>query len=185
MKNNPTSTFGGAKAPPDGGRFARCLGAFIMNCGVLEFHTYTWMIGLSPKLELPPKTSALSWSERVSWIRRKLKDAKMDRALRSEVRRELDVMQDMYELRNIVAHGPMMWHHNEDGLLVGFVPSVKKSLEGKPTKIVEFADIEAAISTSGNLYPRLRDLRDRVLADLGVQAPPFPDDTSAPTNPKS
>jgi hypothetical protein len=47
-------------SPPDGGKFARCLGAFIMNCSVLEFHPYTWMSCLSPRFELPPKASKLS-----------------------------------------------------------------------------------------------------------------------------
>jgi hypothetical protein len=169
MKSNHTTTFGGAKAPPDGGRFARCLGAFIMNCGMLEFHTYCWMIGLSPKLEIPPGASELSWADRVAWIRRKIKATKMTASIRVEVIEELNGVQKMYELRNIVAHGPMIWGQHDDGTLFAIVPNVKKSLKGKPSKIVEFSDIEAAIPTSEAIYRRMKDLLDRVAEDIGIR----------------
>jgi hypothetical protein len=184
MKNNTKSTFAGEKAPPDGGRFASCLGAFIMNCGVLEFHTYCWMIGLSPKFQLPSKASELSWSERVAWIRRKIKATRITSRLRSEVISELNAITKMYELRNIVAHGPMIWGQHDDGTLFAIVPNVKKSLKGKPSKIVEFADIEDAIPTSEAIYRRMKDLLDRVAADIGIQSPPSPDTLSAPVSPK-
>lgn len=158
-------------SPPDGGKFARCLGAFIMNCGVLELHTYVWMIGLSPRFELPPKATSLFWSERVDWIRDTLKSTTLSKSLRSEVKKELDAIRKIYELRNIVAHNPMMWGRHDDGTLFAIIPNVKKSLSGKPSKIVEFADIEAAISTTEAVYLRMQDLLGRVAADIGIKAP--------------
>ena len=178
MKSSPTTTFGGAKAPPDGGKFACCLGAFIMNCGVLEFHTYCWLTGLSPRFEIPSGASDLSWADRVAWIRRKVKATKMTASLRAEVIKELNAIQKIYELRNIVAHGPMIWGQHDDGTLFAVVPNVKKSLKGKPSKIVEFSDIEAAIPTSEAIYRRMQDLLGRVAADIGIQEPPCPDTSS-------
>ena len=178
-------TYCGAKAPPDGGRFARCLGAFIMNCGMLELHTYCWMIGLSPKLEIPLGASELSWAARVDWIRHKIKATKMTGSLRAEVIKELNAITKMYELRNIVAHGPMIWGRHDDGTSFAVVPNVKKSLKGKPTKIVEFSDIEAAIPTSEAIYRRMKDLLDRVAVDIGIQVSPYPYTSSVQPPPKS
>lgn len=126
-------------SPPDGGKFARCLGAFIMNCSVLEFHPYTWMSCLSPRFKLSPKASKLSWAERVEWIRDKIKATKLEKSLRAEVRKNLADIQKTYELRNIVAHNPMVWGRHDDGTLFAIIPNVKKSLGGKPSMIVEFA----------------------------------------------
>ena len=185
MKSIPTTPFGGAKAPPDDGKFARCLGAFIMNCGMLEFHTYCWMMGLSPNLKIPFGASELSWSERVVWIRRKINAAKITESLRAEVITQLNAMIKMYELRNIVAHGPMIWGQHDDGALFSVVPNVKKSLRGKPSETVEFSDIEAAISTSEVIYRRLTDLLDRVGEDIGILVPPCPDTSSVQAPPRS
>ena len=143
------------------------------------------MIGLSPKLEMPSCASELSWSERVAWIRVKINVTKMTACLRAEVIAELNAITKIYELRNIVAHGPTVWGQHDDGTLFAVVPNVKKSLKGKPSKIVEFSDIEAAISTSEAIYRRMKDLLDRVAVDIGIQAPPYPDTPSAPGTPKS
>lgn len=158
-------------SPPDGGKFARCLGAFIMNCGVLELHTYSWMMGFSPKLEIPSGASDLSWAERVAWIRREVKGSKMTASLRAEVLKVLNAVTKMYELRNIVAHNPMIWGRHDDGQLFAIIPNAKKSLGGKSSKIVEFCDIEAAITTSESIYRRMRDLLDRVAEDIGIKVP--------------
>ena len=172
-------------SPPDGGKFARRLGEFILNCGVLEFHTYAWMSCLSPRFELPPKATDLSWSERVDWIRETLKNTTLSKSLRSEVKKALTAIQKTYELRNIVAHNPMMWGSHEDGTLFAIIPNVKKSLSGEPSKIVEFADIEVAVSTTEAVYRRMQDLLGRVAADIGIQAPPCPDTSSVQAPPQS
>lgn len=181
---NPPPTFGGAKAPPEGEKFASCLGKFILNCGVLEFHTYCWMIGLSPNSEIPPGASELSWADRVCWIRRNIKSRKITPSIRSEVIKELNTVQKMYELRNIVAHGPMIWGNQADGTLFAVVPNVKKSLAGKPSKIVGFSDIEAAISESEDIYRRMEDLLGRVVADIAPPVSPYLDTPAAPKPPK-
>jgi hypothetical protein len=156
-----------------------------MNCGVLELHTYAWMIGLSPRFELPKKASDLSWAERVDWIRETLKPAHLSKSVRADLKKELATIQKMYELRNIVAHNPMMWGRHEDGTLFAIIPNVKKSFSGKPSRIVEFADIEAAISTTEAVYRRMQDLLGRVAADIGIQAPPCPDTSSVQATPQS
>jgi len=185
MKSNPTTNYGGAMSPPDGGKFARCLGAFIMNCGVLEFHTYAWMVCLSPQFALPANASELSWAERVGWIRDTLKPANLSKSVRADVRKELAAIQKIYELRNIVAHNPMMWGRHEDGLLFAIIPNVKKSLGGKPSKIVEFEDIESAISTTEAVYRRMQDLLERVAADIGIEVPPCHDTFSFQAPPQN
>lgn len=172
-------------SPPDGGKFARCLGAFIMNCNVLELHTYTWMIGLSPRFELPKKVSDLSWAERVDWIRETLKPFHLSKSVRANVKKELAAIQKIYELRNIVVHNPMMWGRHENGTLIAIIPNVKKSLSGKPSRILEFTDIEAAITTTEAVYRRMQDLLERVATDIGIQAPPYPDTSSAQVPPQS
>ncbi len=158
-------------SPPDGGKFARCLGEFIMNCSVLEFHTYTWMSCLSPRFELPPKASKLFWAERVEWIGDKIEATKLEKSLHAEVRKNLADIKKIYELRNIVAHNPMVWRRHDDGTLFAIIPNVKKSLGGKPSKIVEFADIDAAITTTEAVYRRMQDLLGRVAEDIGIKVP--------------
>ncbi|OYU59366.1 MAG: hypothetical protein CFE30_25880 [Bradyrhizobium sp. PARBB1] len=152
---------------------------------MLEFHTYCWMMGLSPKLEIYSGASELSWADRVDWIRRTIKGTKITPSLRAEVTAELNAITKMYELRNIVAHGPMIWGKHDDGTLFAVVPNVKKSMKGKPSKIVEFSDIESAIPTSEAIYRRMKDLLDRVGVELGIKIPPYPDTTSASRNPKN
>lgn len=95
----------------------------------------------------------------------------MTASIRIEVIEELNAVQKMYELRNIVAHGPMIWGQHDDGTLFAVVPNVKKSLKGKPSTIVEFSDIEAAIPTSEAIYRRMKDLLDRVAEDIGIKVP--------------
>jgi hypothetical protein len=143
------------------------------------------MIGLSPKLEIPLGASELSWAARVDWIRRKIKATKMTGSLRAEVIKELNAITKIYEPRNIVAHGPIIWGQHDDGTLFAVVPNVKRSLKGKPSQIVEFSDIEAEIPTSEAIYHRMKDLLDRVAVDIGIQVSPYPDTPSAPITPKN
>lgn len=170
MKTTPPK-FGGAKAPPDGGRFARALGAFMMNCGVIEYHSYSWLMVLTPGFGLPAGVGDMSLSDRMAWIRRTLKGRKMTNSLRIEVFQVWDEVRRLSELRNVVAHGPMLWGDNENGTLMGIVPNVKKALKGKPAMMVEYDDIADAITQSAAVYPRLEALLNRLGEDMGIQVP--------------
>ena len=171
-------------SPPDGGKFARCMGQFIMNCGNLEFHTYSWMRELSPNFELPIGASHMSGASRVSWIRKRLKASALNKNIRDEVFNAMDSVRDVYELRNIVAHGPLFWATCEDGSLIGHIPNVRKMMKGKLSNVVRFSDISKAASISGSLYYRLCDLRQRSLEDLGIQGFPPPFDIGGQGGPR-
>lgn len=169
--------FGGYKAPPDGGRYARALGSFLMNCGVLEYHSYSWLMVFSPTFDLPNDVAELGWSDRIGRIERDLKSRKVSKALRAEIAQAWKEVRKFAELRNIVAHGPMFWGDNEDGTLMGIVPNMKRALRKKPPMIIQYDDISESVPATGLLLLRLEGLLNRLAEDMGIQVPTCDEDT--------
>lgn len=161
-------TFGGAKEPADNGALANALGRFILNFGALEFQSYVWLSAIMPG-GLSALVGEMSLADRMNRIRKEIKSRTMPRSLRDEMTDAWDEVRRLSELRNIVAHGPLIWRVDENGLFEGFVPSVKKSLQGKPATAVRAAELSDAVARSGAVYNRLEDLR-KILTEDGTES---------------
>lgn len=178
--NTAPPNFGGTKAPPDDGRFARQLGEFMMNCGYLEFHSYAWLLALSPGFKLPADSGNMGLSDRICWVLRQIKTLKIPTAFRTELRDFWKEAKSVAETRNMIAHGPMMWGHNPDGSLFGAVPSIKNAILGKPTRLIEYDDIVQERLKCANVVLRLQKALDRMGQELGIHPPPSTEQPDAP-----
>lgn len=170
-KKPSTPAHGGFKEPPDGGRFARQLGEFMMNCGYLEFHSYAWLMVLSPSFELPREAGKISFSDRIRWISERVKKRALSSPVRAEVRGLWNEAKRISEIRNMIAHGPMVWGHNPDGSLFGAVPSIKNAIAGKPQRFMQYDDIVEYRLECAEVVIRLQQALDRLGRDLGIQLP--------------
>lgn len=163
--------FQGAKVPPDGGRYAKALGGFIMNFNVIEMQTYLWIMMFTSGFKFPAGIAAMTFSDRVDFIFKAVRNAKVPKQLKEAIYETWKEARRYSELRNIVAHSPMLWGQNENGTLVALIPNVKRALRGKQPMIVQYDDIHEAVDQVAALYPRLQELMNTLGVDMGLRVP--------------
>jgi hypothetical protein len=178
----PRGSFRGpALNPKHTRRLANAIGGFLVNFGAIEMQADAWLHSLATDSLAAEELHRLPLSKRLHAIQRFIDEERLPSSLATEALVLWKSALPLVELRNQVAHNPVLfgWHGDErDGPpdFAGIIDKRKGVRRSGPTPgLIPLTEIEAAQDATAALAQKLFDLVERIsAADAWPPEDPMP-----------